>query len=358
MKRQLCQMILLLHLTLFGCGACQANESSDALPSAASLEVEITCDQSTNVVTFECLSEDITPRWGFHDGDSSTETKVEKFYAAAGTYSVEVWAINKNGLSADSKTYSFTLDNNYGEQYQLVWSDEFDGTSLNTDVWHLEQGYIANNELQDYQTSGNHEVSDGTLKIIARKVNDNKEFGSYTSARMISYYGGVSFTYGRIEARIKVPSGVGTWPAFWMLGDSIMEGGSWPSCGEIDIMEHVGYDPDKIHATIHYWDNSSNYTSQNSSISIESEEVWLTYGVVWSDPSMKFYIDDVDNVYATYTTPSNKTNWPFNAPHFLLLNLAIGGDWGGVEGVDNSMFDATGSVQMEVDYVRVYEKTY
>ncbi len=358
MKRELWQKIMLLHLALFWCGACQASKSSDALPSAASLEVEISCDQNTNVVTFKCLSDDITPRWGFDDGDSSTETTVEKFYSAAGTYSVEVWAINKNGLSADSKTYSFTLENNYGEQYQLVWSDEFDGTALNTDVWHLEQGYIANNELQDYQTSGNHEVSDGTLKIIARKVNDNKEFGSYTSARMISYYGGVSFTYGRIEARIKVPSGVGTWPAFWMLGDSILEGGSWPSCGEIDIMEHVGYEANKTYATIHYWDNSSSYTSQNSSISVESEEVWLTYGVIWSDSAMKFYIDDVDNVYATYTTPSNKTNWPFDAPHFLLLNLAIGGDWGGVEGVDNSMFDATGSVQMEVDYVRVYEKAY
>ncbi|MFR9515480.1 MAG: glycoside hydrolase family 16 protein, partial [Rikenellaceae bacterium] len=121
---------------------------------------------------------------------------------------------------------------------------------------------------------------------------------------------------------------------------------------------HVGYEPYKSYATIHYVDNTSNYTYTSSSTQSDSEEAWLTYGVIWQEESMEFYLDDPENIYATYTTPANKTNWPFDAPHFLLLNLAIGGDWGGVKGVDNTIFDATGYIVMEVDYVRVYNILY
>ncbi len=350
---------LVFGLLLPAIMGCQSSDSTTgSVPDAATIDVTISCDQSTNMVTFTFNNDDFSPIWNL-DGEVTSEKVVEKFYAYAGDYQAKVWGVNKYGQSKEAKVCDFTIENNYvGEKYELVWSDEFDGDALDLDVWHLEQGYIANNELQNYQTSGNHEVSDGTLKIIARKINDNKEYGSYTSARMISYYGGKSFTYGRIEARIKIPSGVGTWPAFWMLGNSILEGGSWPSCGEIDIMEHVGYDPNKIHATIHYWDTISNYTSQNSSTTIEAQNTWVTYGVLWSADTMQFYLNDTDNIYAQYSTPTNLTNWPFNAPHFLILNLAIGGDWGGVQGVDNTMFDATGTVEMEVDYVRVYEAIY
>ncbi|MFI3332764.1 MAG: glycoside hydrolase family 16 protein [Rikenellaceae bacterium] len=350
---------LYLVLTLFVAMGCQSIEASDTLPDASMFDVTVDCDQSTNVVTFTFHNDDMSPIWHLGDDEVSSEKVVEKFYPYAGDYKVEVWGVNKYGMSEESRSYEFTLENDFeGEKYELAWSDEFDGNALDTTIWHLEQGYIANNELQNYQTSGNHKVSDGTLKIIARKVNDNKEYGSYTSARMISYYGDKSFTYGRIEARIKVPAGVGTWPAFWMLGDAIMEGGGWPSCGEIDIMEHVGYEPYKSYATIHYVDNTSNYTYTSSSTQSDSEEAWLTYGVIWQEESMEFYLDDPENIYATYTTPANKTNWPFDAPHFLLLNLAIGGDWGGVKGVDNTIFDATGYIVMEVDYVRVYNILY
>ncbi|MFR9548706.1 MAG: family 16 glycosylhydrolase [Rikenellaceae bacterium] len=323
------------------------------------IDATVSCDQATNIVTFTLNSTDLTPKWYFEDGTNSTETIVERLYPIAGDYQVDVKVMNKYGMSEEAKIYKFTVDNDYnGEKYELVWSDEFDGDALDQSVWHLEQGYLANNELQDYKTSGNHEVSNGSLKIIAKKVNDNKEFGSYTSARIISYYGGKSFTYGRIESRIKIPSGVGTWPAFWMLGDSLMEGGSWPSCGEIDIMEHVGYESEKIHATIHYNNSSGSYTSQTGSITIDSEDEWLIYGVIWTADGLQFYIDDPDNIYANYSAPATKTNWPFDEPQFLILNLAIGGDWGGAQGIDNTIFDATGSIQMEVDYVRVYDILY
>lgn len=356
MKSKLSIIALSLLLVILGSHSCAASEKQSDIDR---VDVSISCDQVTNIVTFTLNNDDLTPRWSFDDGESSTEHVVEKFFRFAGTYQVELRLIGPSGISDECKVYDFTLEHDLlGEKYELVWSEEFDGDQLDLDTWHLEQGYIANNELQNYQTSGNHEVSDGTLKIIARKVNDDKEYGSYTSARMISYHGGKSFTYGRIEARIKVPAGVGTWPAFWMLGDAILEGGGWPSCGEIDIMEHVGYDPDKIHATIHYWDNDSQYTSQNKSTSIVSEDEWLVYGVLWTRDSMQFYINEPDNIYATYTSPANRTNWPFDAPHFIILNLAIGGNWGGAQGVDNTMFDATGEVSMEVDYVRAYSILY
>lgn len=353
--------ILFTSLLIIGC---QSNENNDInlLDGSMEYEVVIECDQTTNIVTFTLESTTLTPTWSFSDGTTSTDKVVEKLYLYAGTYKVGVTLKNIYGLSSgnvETATYEFTINNDYsGSRYSLVWSDEFDGSSLDTDTWYLEQGYIANNELQNYQSSGNHEVSDGTLKIIAKKENDDKVYGSYTSARMISYYGGKSFQYGRIESRIKLPAGVGTWPAFWLLGDSLMTGGSWPSCGEIDIMEHVGYDPENIHATIHYWDSSSNYTYQSRSTAISSEEEWRIYGVIWTENSLQFYVDDPEDVYATYVAPTNKTNWPFDAPHFIILNLAIGGDWGGVQGVDNTIFDATGSVEMEVDYVRVYDILY
>lgn len=237
-------------------------------------------------------------------------------------------------------------------KYELIWSDEFDGEVFNEDYWSLEEGYVANDELQDYQKSGNHYLSNGTLKIVAKKLNDDKKFGSYTSARLNSY-GKQGFTYGRIEARMKLPTGVGTWPAFWMLGNSIMEGTRWPTCGEIDIMEYVGFDPNIIWGSIHSKANNHiDGTQKTGSITIEGEDRWHTYGILWEESGIKFYFETPENVYYEVVAPEIKTaeNWPFDEPHFLLLNLAVGGMWGGLKGVDNTIFDTT----MEVDYVRVY----
>ncbi len=238
-------------------------------------------------------------------------------------------------------------------KYELIWSDEFNGESLNSDNWNLERGYIANNELQDYKQEGNHYVSNGTLKIVAKKVNDEKKFGSYTSARL-NTYGKVGVTHGRVEARIKLPTGVGTWPAFWMLGDSIMEGGKWPACGEIDIMEYVGFNPSIIQGAIHSAANNHTTNSHKSgSKRITGEDRWHIYGIVWDETGIKFYENRPDEVYFEVAAPAVKTaeTWPFDSQHYILLNLAIGGMWGGRKGVDNSIFDTT----MEVDYVRVYK---
>ncbi len=238
--------------------------------------------------------------------------------------------------------------------YELVWSDEFDGTEL-SDVWNLEEGYIANNELQDYQKSGNHVISDGTLKITAKKINDDKKFGSYTSTR-INTKGNKAFTYGKIEARMKLPMGNGVWPAFWTLGENIGEA-RWPGCGEIDIMEYVGYEPRTTHATLHSKDyNHGKGTQRGNKAELLSGEVsdWHVYGMIWTEEGIDIYVDSTDNVIFSCEAnePRTTSAWPFDAPHFLILNLAIGGDWGGAQGIDNSVYPAV----MEVDYVRVYQK--
>ncbi len=322
-------------------------------PSASFATVKISANSedghnytfaATTTGTYEIIE------WKFGDGENLYhQTTASHYYPNKGEYTVsaELW---KDGeMVSDTQIITISQDDPTND-YRLVWSDEFDGSSLSSD-WTMEEGYIANNELQDYQKQGNHFVSEGTLKITANKVNDNKEFGSYTSARMKTA-GKREFKYGRFEARIKVPTGTGTWPAFWMLGGSIEKGTSWPACGEIDIMEYVGYDPDVIVGSIHCPDHFA-VNSNSGRIANPTEEQWHVYGVIWSEEKIEFYLDDPSNIYHTYA-PAQKTltNWPFDQEHFLILNLAIGGDWGGVKGVDNSIFPRT----MEVDYVRVYQK--
>ncbi len=191
---------------------------------------------------------------------------------------------------------------------------------------------------------------DGKLVITAEKVNENTTTGSYTSTRIISK-GKQSFTYGRMEIRAKLPSGRGIWPAIWMLGENISTV-SWPACGEIDIMEYVGYEPDVVHATVHTT-SGSGANGDGSSVTLSTaEEDFHVYGLLWDANEMVFYIDTPENVTHTYA-PSNKTaaNWPFDKPQFFILNIAVGGNWGGAQGIDNTIFPQT----MEVDYVRVYQ---
>lgn len=240
---------------------------------------------------------------------------------------------------------------------RLVWNDEFDGEHLDDDKWVLETGAHGwgNNEWQDYTARQNTEVSGGTLKIIARRSGAGQNVGDYTSARLNSIQ---SFTYGRMEVRAKVPElrGNGLWPAIWMLGRNIDEVG-WPACGEIDIMEYVSHDPNTFHYSVHTTAFNHIEGSQVTSggISLATiEERFHVYGVIWTEDFLKFYLDDTTNVMLTFEKPANATRaeWPFDGPQYFLLNMAVGGNWGGAQGVDDEIFPAT----FEIDYVRVYER--
>lgn len=247
-------------------------------------------------------------------------------------------------------------DPDYWDNAELVWSDEFDGTDLSLTNWKFETGQHGwgNNEWQNYVANDNVEVSDGTLKIIAKKVGTGQKVGDYTSTRLNSTE---SFTFGQMEIRAKIPDdkGKGIWPALWMLGNNITTVG-WPQCGEIDMMEYVSFDPNKVHFTIHSTANNHVNGTQATSGALDLEtieEEFHTYGLLWTEQYLKFYIDEVDNIKFTFRRPAgaNDNNWPFSKPFYFLMNIAVGGNWGGLEGVNDDIFPAV----MEIDYVRVYQ---
>jgi len=254
----------------------------------------------------------------------------------------------------DSQNIKFhNYNSEHYKNFTLVWSDEFDGNTLNTDNWTFSKGDSGwgNNELQNYTSGDNTKIVDGKLVITAKKVDDHNQVGSYTSAR-ISTKGKQDFQYGRIEIRAKLPSGKCIWPAIWMLGSSISSIG-WPECGEIDIMEYVCYQPDVVHSTVHTTAGSGGNSDGNSITLSTCEEEFHIYGLSWTKEQLVFYADSIENIIHVYSpVDKNKNNWPFNKPAYLILNIAVGGNWGGNEGVDNKIFPQT----MEVDYVRVYKR--
>ncbi len=235
--------------------------------------------------------------------------------------------------------------------YSLVWSDEFDGNTLNANNWTVETGTgdwgWGNNEQQYYRNSPeNIEVSNGTLKIHALK----QSYGGrqYTSARMKTQ-GKQSFKYGKIEARMKLPRFQGVWPAFWMLGENINSVG-WPRCGEMDIMEAINNN-NNVYANLHWSYNNSTADTQGKAYNVGDRTAWHTYGMEWTKDKAKFYVDDT--VFEEYSITTSSQMEEFREKQFIILNLAIGGQWPGYD-IDNTAFPDRST--MEVDYVRVYQK--
>lgn len=226
--------------------------------------------------------------------------------------------------------------------YQLIWSDEFNGTSVNTSNWNFETGAggWGNNE-QQYYRSQNASVSNGNLVITARR----ESFGgaNYTSARMTTK-GKRQFQYGRMEARIRLPMGQGLWPAFWMLGSNISTVG-WPRCGEIDIMEHVNTST-SVHGTIH-WD--ANGYAQYGGSTTTTPSNYHTYTIEWTPSYIRWFVDGTRYHEANILNNINSTE-EFHRSFFFILNVAVGGNWPG-QTIDNSRLPAS----MYVDYVRVYQ---
>lgn len=240
--------------------------------------------------------------------------------------------------------------------WQLVWSDEFETDGLpNASKWNYDTGGHGwgNQELQYYtaQRAENARVENGKLIIEARRENWNSN--EYTSARMITKGKG-DWTYGRFEIRANLPSGRGTWPAIWMLPTQWTYGnGGWPDNGEIDIMEHVGHDPGWIHGSVHtnkyYWKIN---TQKTAKIRVaDAQTAFHVYEMEWSPEKIEVFVDSVK--YFSFANEGKGWEvWPFDKDFHLLLNIAVGGAWGGAQGVDNSIFPQ----RLEVDYVRVYTR--
>ncbi len=239
------------------------------------------------------------------------------------------------------------------KKWKLVWSDEFDYNGLpDPKKWTEETGGHGwgNNELQFY-TSGREEnarVKNGLLTIEARKENwDNLKF---TSARLISKGKG-DWQYGKIEVKAKLPKGRGTWPAIWMLASTSPF--NWPDDGEIDIMEHAGFNQGAIHGSVHTKKyNHVIGTQKTDTIQVnDCSENFHVYSVEWNKDSVKVSVDG-NNYFGFANEHSGYDAWPFDNKMHLLLNIAVGGNWGGQQGIDDSIWPQ----RMEVDYVRVYQQ--
>lgn len=242
------------------------------------------------------------------------------------------------------------------EGYEMVWNDEFDGTSLNTSDWRHEvqgPGWV-NNELQNY-VNGSYNgipvtsVDGGILSITCFKS------GSRINSGRIYAKVNEGWKYGIFEARIKLPKGKGTWPAFWMMPVNNDFGSNpWPLCGEIDIMEEVGYNPDYTSSSIHC--DSYNHVKGTQKTAERytagAQDDFHVYRLEWTEDYIRTYVDGNRLLSFANDDTGNVSTWPFDKPFYLILNLAWGGDWGGAMGVDESSLPAT----MEVDYVRVFQK--
>ncbi len=261
-------------------------------------------------------------------------------------------------LREHETTTHVLTQNTKGSEWKLVWSDEFDTPMLDTTKWSYDVGNWGwgNNELQ-YYTEGrteNARIEDGNLIIEARK---NDMGCDWTSARLTTR-GKTSFVYGKIEFKAKVPEHKGNWAAGWTLGDEYVDELSWPYCGEIDILESVGYEMNDstgngiAHASAHCGAYYFKLGNQPTGV-IEVENMnkkFHTYAVEWSEEGIKSFVDG--QLYITYNDTSTDLSWPFSKPQNIILNLAMGGGWGGYYGLEEGIT----SQKMTIDYVRVYER--
>jgi hypothetical protein len=228
----------------------------------------------------------------------------------------------------------------------LVWSDEFSGESLNTGWWNYEQGNNngwGNNELEVYTNKPeNVHLDSGYLHITALEPSD----GSYTSGR-ITTQGKKDFTYGKIMIRARLPVGQGIWPALWMLGSNISTV-NWPRCGEIDIMEYLGHQPEKVYGTLHWDENGHKYTGGNTSlINTTFHNDFHVFTLIWTPGYFKWLVDDQPYFELKREAVSY---FPFDLPEFFIFNVAVGGNWPGPPD-ETTVFPQ----HMIVDYVRVYQ---
>ncbi|WP_308991660.1 glycoside hydrolase family 16 protein [Mariniflexile litorale] len=327
---------LVLTIDLSGKDASNPNGDGSGLITCTAL--------ATNAVSF-----------GFKIGSNAEVTSANGFFnytfTTEGTndYIITVFAYSSTGnaISDFKKATVFVAK----KDPQLIWSDEFntdgapDTSKWGYDIGTGDNGW-GNGEKQYYTNrTDNVKVENGVLKITAKK--ENYQGSEYTSARLLTK-GKFEFTYGRVEVRAKLPSGSGTWPAIWMLGANIDNVG-WPACGEIDIMEHWGYNPAIISSATHT--PSCSGGCANTKVGETTINDYATafhiYSLEWIENELNFIIDG--NIKYTYKpTEKNSSTWPYTAPQFLILNVAMGGSW---FSIDPNFIESV----MEIDYIKVYQ---
>ena len=357
--------LLSLAVALWGCGGGDDDPQSPPVSITVSPEtINAPAEGGTYTVNVTTTGNE----WGVAMGENFFTVKSQNTAAQAGTLTITVPA----NPVAETRTGAVTIMSGTARKtvtvtqaaaekaayeapdgYQLVWHDEFDeGTELNAADWthEVQKDHWVNNELQNYVNhttpKGRYvtEISGGHLQIHCFKE-DGKIYSGRVYAKVKE-----GWTYGYIEASIKLPKGKGTWPAFWMMPVNFK---SWPADGEIDIMEEVGYHPDyvssSLHANAHVHSNGTQVTHEMYCKGAEGE--FHTYSIEWTAQNITTYVDGKKQL--SYDNRGlGRDDWPYNDPFYIIFNLAWGGDWGGSQGVDENALPVT----MEVDYVRVFQK--
>ena len=339
--------VLVLMLSYFTAASCKKN-SNLPLAGIAPTNLVVNALVSTygsGKVSFTATADNaVSYEYDFGDGSftvtvPSGTTEYVYTMEGANPYTVKVIAKSSSNLYV-SKSISI----NVNHVLAVVWSDEFNTDGLpDTAKWgyDLGAGGWGNNELEYYTNRAeNAVVAGGVLKITA--IKENYMGSPYTSARMLTK-DKYAFKYGKVEVKAKLPAGVGTWPAIWMLGNDIGTVG-WPACGEIDIMEHLGRDLNKIYGTLHYPGHSGGSANGATKMIANATTEFHIYSLEWNAYNVKISVDG-ELVHSVV----NSNNIPFNHDFFLIMNIAMGGGFGGP--VD----PAFTSARMEVDYVRVYQ---
>ena len=354
-------------ILIFSIGAQSCKDGDVSVPSDLNLTITIQGADESNPLgdgsgRISCIAtanNAVRFAYRFDGGElqESTDGTIEHTFLKQGThtYPVLVLAYSSSGESINT-TRSIKVIQSESTLDNLVFADEFDVDGpVDPANWFSEtvppnNGSWWNGEKQHYTDRiENAYVSDGTLKIVAQK--EQFTFGGstkeYTSARLNSKF---TFTYGKIDVRAKLPKGVGTWPAIWTLGSNITSLG-WPACGEIDIMEHWGHEPAKVSSAIHTVACSGVSGCPNVRIGerivSDYDEAFHVYSAEWTTEAIKFYLDD-QLLYAYRPQVKTADNWPFTQDQFILLNVAMGGEWFNIDpNFESSM--------MEIDYVRVYQ---
>ncbi len=360
----------IIILSLFLVIACSsdgpANSDNDSdndpvaiVPSNLSLEISIVGQSDSNpngdgsgtIICSASATDAINYEFRFGGGitEESANGQTQYSYTNEGinSHTVYVYAYSSTGhYTSTFKTFDLYVE---GEAPEATWSEEFNYSgAVDSNTWTHEIGNgdwgWGNGESQYYTSSlNNSRVEDGVLKITAKR--EDIAGYEYTSARIVSR-DKFEFQYGRVDIRAKLPTGVGTWPALWLLGSNFYQVG-WPACGEIDIMEHWGHDPTVIAGSIHTpMSHGDTWTNGHTNVNDYNEEFHI-YSIDWNENRIQFFVDDV--LYYSYNpSPKDSENWPFNQEMFFILNVAMGGHW---FDIDPQFTEST----MEVDYIRIYQ---
>lgn len=335
-------LILASILGIFtSCGKSSDGPGAPPAPSNLSITATVNPDNSGNVNFTAAATNASTYEYDFGNGvyQNSTTGAITYRYPTSGTYTVVVNAKNTGGQKI-SKSISVTVT----ITSSLVWSDEFNGNGAPDPAkWGYDLGNNngwGNSELEYYTNRPENVVqSGGTLKINA--IRENFSGYNFTSARILTK-GKFDMLYGKVEISAKLPAQVGSWPALWMLGSNESTT-PWPGCGEMDIMEYRGYEPNKIFGTFHYPGHSGGTADGATTMISNATTAFHKYSLEWTPTTIKISVDDV-----VYKTLQNSPSVPFNHNFFFIMNVAMGGTFAGP--IDGSVNGAT----MEVDYIRVY----